>query len=51
MGKRDHREVRSRLVVLVMHLLKWQLQPEPARGIFVAGHYYGAAQTAQACVL
>jgi hypothetical protein len=28
MGKRDHREVRSRLIVLVMHLLKWQLQPE-----------------------
>jgi hypothetical protein len=27
MGKRDRREVRSRLVVLVMHLLKWQLQP------------------------
>ncbi len=28
MGKRDHREVRSRLIVLLMHLLKWQLQPE-----------------------
>jgi|HubBroStandDraft_1064217.scaffolds.fasta_scaffold375714_2 hypothetical protein len=28
MGLRDHREVRSRLIVLIMHLLKWQLQPE-----------------------
>ena len=28
MGKRDRREVRSRLIVLMMHLLKWQLQPE-----------------------
>ncbi len=28
MGKRDRREIRSRLTVLVMHLLKWQLQPE-----------------------
>lgn len=28
MGLRDHREVRSRFIVLVMHLLKWQLQPE-----------------------
>jgi hypothetical protein len=28
MGKRDHREVRSRLIVLILHLLKWQLQPE-----------------------
>jgi hypothetical protein len=28
MGLRDHREVRSRSTVLLMHLLKWQLQPE-----------------------
>ncbi len=28
MGKRDRREIRSRLTVLVMHLLKWQLQAE-----------------------
>jgi hypothetical protein len=28
LGKRDKREVFSRLTVLVMHLLKWQLQPE-----------------------
>jgi hypothetical protein len=28
MGLRDRREVRSRLIVLIMHLLKWQLQPE-----------------------
>jgi hypothetical protein len=28
MGKRDRREVRSRFGVLIMHLLKWQLQPE-----------------------
>ncbi len=28
MGKRDRREMVSRLQVLVMHLLKWQAQPE-----------------------
>jgi hypothetical protein len=28
MGRRDRREVRSRLIVLIMHLLKWQLQAE-----------------------
>ena len=28
MGKRDVRQLRSRLQVLVMHLLKWQYQPE-----------------------
>ncbi|HET8548179.1 MAG TPA: DUF29 domain-containing protein [Bryobacteraceae bacterium] len=28
MGNRDRREVRSRLEVLLMHLLKWQVQPE-----------------------
>jgi hypothetical protein len=27
MGKRDRREVRSQFVELLMHLLKWQLQP------------------------
>jgi hypothetical protein len=27
LGERDKREVRSRLVVLLMHLLKWQYQP------------------------
>jgi hypothetical protein len=28
LGNRDNREVFSRLIVLVMHLLKWKLQPE-----------------------
>lgn len=28
MGKRDRREVRSHLGVLIMHLLKWEHQPE-----------------------
>jgi len=28
MGKRDLRQLRSRLQVLVMHLLKWQYQPD-----------------------
>jgi hypothetical protein len=28
MAKRDRREVTSRLVVLLSHLLKWQFQPE-----------------------
>jgi len=27
MGKSDRREIRSRLVVLLTHLLKWQFQP------------------------
>lgn len=27
MGRRDRRELRSRLKVLVAHLLKWQMQP------------------------
>jgi len=27
MGRSDRRELKSRLVVLVMHLLKWQHQP------------------------
>ena len=28
MAKRDRREVTSRLVVMLSHLLKWQFQPE-----------------------
>lgn len=28
MGKNEKRELRSRLIVLLMHLLKWQYQPE-----------------------
>jgi hypothetical protein len=28
MGERDKREVRSRLTVLISHLLKWQFQPD-----------------------
>jgi hypothetical protein len=32
MGKRDRREVRSRLIVLIAHLLKWQVQPELRAG-------------------
>jgi hypothetical protein len=28
LGNGDRREVRSRLIVLIAHLLKWQLQPE-----------------------
>jgi hypothetical protein len=31
MGKRDRREVRSRLMVLLMHLLKWEAQAERRR--------------------
>ena len=27
LGKRDRRELSSRLIVLLMHLLKWQFQP------------------------
>lgn len=29
MGRRDRRELTSRLTVLIMHLLKWQYQPTP----------------------
>lgn len=32
MGKRDRREVESRAVVLIMHLLKWAFQPERREG-------------------
>jgi hypothetical protein len=28
MGKRERREIRSRMIVLVMHLMKWAAQPE-----------------------
>jgi hypothetical protein len=28
MAKRDRREVKSRLIVLLVHLLKWEFQPE-----------------------
>jgi Domain of unknown function DUF29 len=28
MGRSDRREIKSRLIVLLVHLLKWQLQPE-----------------------
>ncbi|AFZ25004.1 protein of unknown function DUF29 [Cylindrospermum stagnale PCC 7417] len=28
MGKSEKRELRSRLIILLMHLLKWQYQPE-----------------------
>jgi hypothetical protein len=28
LGRRDRRELQSRLTVLLMHLLKWQFQPE-----------------------
>jgi hypothetical protein len=28
MGRRDRRELESRLTILVAHLLKWQAQPE-----------------------
>jgi len=27
-GKSDHREIRSRLIVLLTHLLKWRFQPD-----------------------
>lgn len=28
MGKRNRRELRSRMIVLMMHLMKWAAQPE-----------------------
>jgi hypothetical protein len=31
MGKRDRRELRSRMVVLLIHLMKWATQPERRR--------------------
>ena len=32
MGKRDRRELRSRTIVLLMHLMKWAAQPERREG-------------------
>ena len=32
LGKRDRREVHSRMVVLIMHLIKWMIQPERPEG-------------------
>jgi Domain of unknown function DUF29 len=32
MAKRDYRELRSRLIVLLMHLMKWAAQPERRNG-------------------
>lgn len=39
MAKRDRREVRSRLVVLLCHLLKWEHQPEKQTGSWRATIY------------
>ncbi len=36
MAKRDRREVKNRLVVLLQHLLKWELQPERRSGSWKA---------------
>ena len=36
MGKRDRREVKSRLRVLLMHWLKWEFQPEMRTGSWLA---------------
>lgn len=32
LGKKEKREIESRLVQLLLHLLKWQLQPEKRKG-------------------
>jgi hypothetical protein len=36
MAKRDRREVTSRLILLLMHLLKWECQPELRSGSWEA---------------
>jgi hypothetical protein len=36
MGRSDRRELKSRLVVLVMHLLKWSVQPSARSGSWSA---------------
>jgi hypothetical protein len=36
MGKRDRREVRSRLVILLTHLIKWEVQPDKRSGSWAA---------------
>jgi hypothetical protein len=46
MGKRDRRALGSRLEVLIMHLLKWQFQPEMR-----AGSWRGAIRTQRGKVL
>ncbi|GAB4284227.1 MAG: DUF29 domain-containing protein [Oscillatoriaceae cyanobacterium] len=38
MGKRDLRKLRSRLQVLVMHLLKWKYQPERQSWVATLDH-------------
>ena len=37
MAKRDRREVRSRLVQLLLHLLKWEYQPENRAASGISG--------------
>src|ERR1039458_125592 len=37
MGKRDRRELQSRMIVLLMHLMKWAAQPQ-FRGASMDGH-------------
>ena len=34
MGRRERRSLESNLVVLLLHLLKWQFQPEQRSGIW-----------------
>lgn len=37
LGKSEKREIESRLVVVLLHLLKWQFQPEKRKGGWEAG--------------
>ena len=48
MAKRDRREVFSRLVVLLSHLLKWQHQPENCSGSW-RGTLRGSAASCGSC--
>ena len=48
MGKRDRREVKSRLRVLLIHWLKWEHQPEKRTGSWVSTLRHQRSELAEA---
>ena len=48
MGKRDRREVKSRLRVLIIHWLKWEQQPEKRTGSWVSTLRHQRSELAEA---
>ena len=39
MGRSERRSLESNLVVILLHLLKWQFQPDQRRGSWKGQHY------------